>query len=206
MAFENGKSGCGCCGCGSGCLGLLAVLAIVATIFAAVRWSAIYESASSSAMTLPPSGVVTDHYHQVRQRLDRFLSGAERSISLTQAELNTLLATAPELGILRGQLVALLRPETIDIYVNLPMEMPFLKRKYLNYAVSLRPIIRGEQVELELIRVEHDGRPVLRKDFGALEYGLIQPLSFAFSAFNRLSPQTAVREIRIDSGSIVLAR
>src|SRR6202007_642715 len=94
------RSGCGCCGC-LGCLGtvvLVLALAVVALVFL------LYQTATSDRPArLPGLAANQQVYVSARKKWDDFNRDSSiRVLTLSDAEINSLLSKAPDLGFLAG--------------------------------------------------------------------------------------------------------
>src|SRR5258708_6332941 len=118
MAYDTrGKRGCGCCGpvgCVSGLL-LIIVLSVAAFFVVRFAWYLSDQPLPVNQNTVPPGA-----YPQVRHRLNDFMGNAEiRSVLLSEADINAMLADAPELAFL-GKGASIAFRETHAIYTNSP--------------------------------------------------------------------------------------
>src|ERR1700722_6418732 len=160
MAAQSRRAGCGCCGC----LFAVFLLITVVTLFGV---GFFYFNAANNLDRVPggrlvPSPSATFNrqtYSLAREKFDHFFADpAERNLTLSNAELNALLADSPELRILSGTAV-ILNPTAAEVSCNLPLDIPLLPRRYLNCTFDLRPAMRGQELELDVSRIAKEGKP-----------------------------------------------
>jgi hypothetical protein len=98
-------------------------------------------------------------YNEARQKLERFFANpGERKLILSNTELNAYLAGSPELRFFNHGAVVVLNQDSADVYCSLPLNLPFVSRKYFNYTVHLGPSMRGEDFELNVLRIDREGK------------------------------------------------
>src|SRR5260370_39507364 len=118
MSQPSQRRGCGCCGC-LGCLGsvvLVLVLAVVALVFL------LYQTASADRPARPPALAVNQQvYVSTRKKRDDFnRDSSVRTLVLSDAEINTLLAKSPEAGFLAGGATGTTPANGIPVQVSVP--------------------------------------------------------------------------------------
>jgi hypothetical protein len=208
MADRSRGGGCGCCGCLLGTLLLLAALFFLGFCF-------LYFTTTSALDRLTIRGPFPSAstqfnrqtYTAARQKVDRFFADpAERALTLSNSEVNALLADSPELHILGRGVFAIFNQNVAEVYCSLPLSVPFLPRRYLNYSFELRPFMRGEDVALGVSRVDRGGRPLGAAEMQNYQTVVVQQMEKLLSSINKLSPNGGVRDVRIENGNLVLAR
>jgi hypothetical protein len=208
MAERSRGGGCGCCGCLFGTLLLLAVIFFLGSCF-------LYFTTTSALDRLAIRGPFPSEYTQfdrktytaARQKLDRFFADpAEHTLTLSNSEVNALLADSPELRILRRGVFAIFRQSAAEVYCSLPLNVPFLPRRYLNYSFELRPLMRGGDVALGVSRIDRGGRPLAAAEFQNYQNVVVPQIEKLLSSINRLSPNGRLRDVRIENGNLVLVR
>jgi hypothetical protein len=127
-------------------------------------------------------------------------------VTLSNSEANALLAESPLLRILRRGAIVVLNQNSGQVYCSLPVNIPFLSRKYLNYAFNVRPSMRGDEIELNISRIERDGKPLEPAEQRQLEIGVIPVIERTLSGLNKIQMDRAVRDVRIENGNLILAR
>jgi hypothetical protein len=208
MPAQSRGGGCGCCGC-------LFASALVLFIAVLIGFGFFYFAGTSGVDRLAVRGPfpspATQFNHETyvsgRQKFDHFFStAAERTLMLSNAEVDALLTDSPELRLLgRGTLV-FLGQNAADVYCSLPMSVPLLPKRYLNFSFEVRPSMRGGDVELEVTRIERDGRVVGEEEARKIQTRVVPLFEAIFSNINRFSGSAPVREVRIENGNLVLAR
>ena len=204
MSQPTQRSGCGCCGC-LGCLGTV-VLVLGLAVLALIYFS--YQIATSDRPARPPSLAINPQvYVSARKKWDDFnRDSSVRALTLSDAEINSLLAKAPELGFLAGGATVTSRENGIQLQLSVPVKIVPFYTKYVNADVFLRPIVTGENVDLNVYGVDADGRPL---DAASLERfkSQVQPaVNMILTGANQWEGPRAIHEIRLQSGSIVLLR
>ena len=208
MAAQNGRKGCGCCGC------VLALFVfLLALVLVGVGFSYFYAAnnltptATASRVLLPATAVNRQTYATARQKFDQFFGDpAERNLTLSNAEVNALLAESPELRLFHRGIAVAFDHISAQVYSSVPLDLPFLPRRYLNCSFETRPSMHGEGLELGVSRFERNGRPM-----GAAEVrqfrAVILPLIEQFlSSMNKMRGDRAVRDLRIENSNLVLGR
>jgi hypothetical protein len=159
------------------------------------------------SVTLPPTAGDRQNYREVRQKTDHFFSDSgERSMTLSSGELNALISESPELRILNRGTVVTLNQNTAELYCSLPVNLPFLSRRYFNYTIFIRPSMRGENIELEVFRMEREGRPLGPKELRQFQIVAVPLIEKILSSWNKLQIDRSVRDVRIENGNLILAR
>jgi hypothetical protein len=207
MAAQSRRAGCGCCGCFFAILLLLIALVVVGGVF--FYFNAAEKLNPASAAHRVPSPAMTfsrQTYSIARQKLDHFFADpAEREAMFSNAEVNALLADAPELRVLRRGTVAALNQNSAEVDCSLPVELPVLPRRYLNCTLEIRPVMRAEELQLDVSRIEIEGKPVGAA--GMHQYLLVVGMiEKTLSGLNKFQGDRAVRDVRIENGNLVLSR
>jgi hypothetical protein len=208
MATQNGRKGCGCCGCVLALFLFLLTLVLVGVgfsyFFAANN---LTRTTTTGRVLLPATAFNRQIYTTARQKFDRFFADpAERSLTLSNAEVNALLAESPELRLFHRGLVVAFDHTSAQVNSSMPLDIPFFPRRYLNWSFETRASIHGEGLELDVSRFERDGKPM-----GAAEVrqfrAVILPLIEQFlSSMNKIRGDRAVRDLRIENGNLILGR
>lgn len=208
MAAQDRRGGCGCCGFLFSFLLLLFVLLLVGIGW--FYWSATTQMdrlSSAAPITLPPTAGDRQIYREARQKADQFFSDSgERSLTLSSGELNALITESPELRILNHGTVVTLNQNTAELYCSLPVNLPFLSRRYFNYTIYIRPSMRGEKIELEVFRVEREGKPLGPKELRQFQIVAVPLVEKSLSSWNKLQFDRSVHDLRIENGNLILSR
>jgi hypothetical protein len=181
---------------------LVLVLAVAALVFL------LYQTATSDRPARPPGLAANAQvYASARKKWDDFSrDGAVRVLTLSDSEINSLLAKAPELGFLAGGATVTSRENGIQLQLSVPVKIIPFYTKYINADVFLRPIITGENVDLNIYGVDAEGRPL---DAASLERvkSQAQPyINMILTGVNQWEGPRALHEIRLQNGSIALMR
>jgi hypothetical protein len=146
-------------------------------------------------------------YNEARQKLERFFANpGERKLILSNTELNAYLAGSPELRFFNHGAVVVLNQDSADVYCSLPLNLPFVSRKYFNYTVHLGPSMRGEGFELNVLRIDREGKALGPTELRQFQIVAIPSFEKMLSIWNRLQTDRSVREVRIENGNLILAR
>ena len=208
MATQDRRGGCGCCGFLFSFLLFLLVLFLVGVgLFCFETANQLNRLASSTPVPLPPTASSRQVYNQARQKLERFFADSgERSLILSDAELNAFLADSPELRILNRGTVVILNQNSAYVYCSLPVNLPFQSRRYFNYTIHIRPSMRGEDFELNVFRVDREGKAIGSAELRQLQIVAVPSIEKMLSIWNKLQMDRSVRDIRIENGNLILAR
>ena len=198
------RSGCGCCGC-LGCLGtvvLVLVLAVVALVFL------LYQTATSDRPSRPPGLAANQQvYVSARKKWDDFnRDGSIRVLTLSDAEINSLLAKAPEFGLLAGGATVTSRENGIQLQLSVPVKIVPFYTKYINADVFLRPIVTGENIDLNIYGVDAEGRPLDAASLQRFKSQAQPAINMLLTGVNQWEGPRAIHEIRLENGSVVLLR
>jgi hypothetical protein len=209
MAYETRRQGgCGCCGM-SGCVGalLLMILLGVAGFFVVrIGWN-LYATASDQPVPVARSPVPPGAYSQARGKLNNFMNSAEiRSVSLSEPEVNAMLADAPEFGFLQKGMSVVFRDDEAELRFRVPFHPIPFSMKYLNYEVFLRPMISDEKVTMNVLRVSNGGKPLDPTALRAFKEQAEPLLNQLLSVLNEIQQSRAIQSIRIQNGSVLLER
>ena len=198
------RSGCGCCGC-LGCLGtvvLVLVLAVVALVFL------LYQTAASDRPSRPPGLAANPQiYVSARKKWDDFnRDGSIRVLTLSDPEIDSLLAKSPELGFLAGGATVTSRENGIQLQLSVPVKIIPFYTKYINADVFLRPIITGENIDLNIYGVDAEGRPLDAASLQRFKSQAQPAINMILTGANQWEGPRAIHEIRLQNGSVVLLR
>jgi hypothetical protein len=162
---------------------------------------------SRGPLTLPPQTLSRQTYTTARQKLNRFLADpAERGVTFSNPEVNALLIDSPEFRIFTRGTVVALSQNAAEVSCSWPVELPFLPRRYLNCGFQVRPSMRGGEIELDLSRIERDGKPVGPAETRQYQAVIAPLVAKALSGWNKIQGDRGVREARVDNGNLILAR
>jgi hypothetical protein len=208
MAAQNRRGGCGCCGCLFAFLLFLFTLILVGAGFFYFKATNNLDRLSATGpVALPATTFSRQNYTTARQKFDQFFADpAERTLTLSNAEVNALLAESPELRILRHGTVVVLNQNYAEVYCSLPVDFPLLPRRYLNCAFQTRPSMRGEEFELDVTRIEREGKPLGAAEIRQYQSIVVPLIEKTLSGLNKIQRDRSVRDVRIENGSLVLAR
>jgi hypothetical protein len=208
MATQDRREGCGCCGCLLSFLLLLLILVLVGGGF--LYFNApnnLNRLGATGPVPLPATTFSRQTYTTARQKLDQFFADpGERSVTLSNAEVNALLAESPELRLLRHGAVVVLDQNSADVHCSLPVDLPFLPRRYLNCTFQVRPSMRGQEFELDVSQIEREGKPLGESEVHQYRFVVLPLIEKALSTLNRFQRDRSVRDVRIENGNLVLAR
>ena len=202
------QGGCGCCGT-LGCAGaLLLIIVLGIAVFLAVRttWN-LYSMASDQPLPATRSTVPQGVYAQARGKLNYFMGDAAiRSVSLSEADVNAMLADAPELGFLQKGVNVVFRDNEAELRFRVPLHLLPFSAKYLNYEVFLRPIISEEKVTMNVLRVTSAGKPLDPIGLRAFKEQAEPSLNLLLSGLNEIQQSRAIQSVRIENGGVLLER
>jgi len=208
MAAQRRRGGCGCCGCWFALLVLVLFLALAGGgFFYFGTANNLGRTVPRGPLTSPPLSLSRQTYTSARQKLDRFLADpAERGVTFSSQEVNALLIDSPELRIFGRGTVVTLTQNAAEVSCSLPMDLPFLPRRYFNFGFQVRPSMRGDEIELDLSRIERDGKPVGPAETRQYQ-AVVGPLvAKTLSGLNKMQGDRSVREVRVNNGNLILAR
>jgi len=208
MATQDRRAGCGCCGFFLSFLLFLLVLLLVAVgLFYFKAGNQLNRLSSTVAVSLPSAASSRAVYKEARQKFNRFFAdSSERSLILSNVELNALLADSPELRILNHGSVVLFNQNSAEVYCSLPVNLPFLPRRYFNYTIHARPSLRGENFELNVFRIDREGKALGPTELRQFQIVTVPLMEKFLWLWNRLQMDRSVREVRIENGNLILAR
>jgi hypothetical protein len=208
MATRNRRAGCGCCGFLFSFLLFLVVLLLVGVgLFYFQASNQLNRLASTAPVPLPPAGSSRQLYNETRQKFAHFLAdSAERSLTLSNAELNALLADSPDLRILHRGTVVILNQNSADVYCSVPVSLPFLSRRYLNYTFHVRPSVRDEDFELNVFRIDREGTTLGPTELRKFQNVAVASAEKILSVWNKMQMDRSVHDVRIENGNLILAR
>jgi hypothetical protein len=208
MAAQNRRAGCGCCGCFFSVFLLLLVLILFGVGF-------FYFNAANNLNRVPSGRLVPSPatafnrqtYSVAREKFDHFFADpAERNVTLSNAEVNALLADSPELRILGRGTSVVLNQTSAEVGCNLPLDIPLLPRRYLSCTFEVRPAMRGQELELGVSRIEKEGKPLGPGEIHQYQLVVIPMIERSLSSLNKIQGDRAVRDVRIENGNLILSR
>jgi hypothetical protein len=208
MVAQNRGRGCGCCSCLSAFFLLLFALILVGLcFFYFYATNNLNRVAATGPAPLPPTRFNRQTYTSARQKVDQFFKdSALRSVILSNEEVNTLLAESPELRFLRHGVVVALNQSTAEVYCSLPVDLPLVPRRYLNWSFKLRPSMRAQELELDVSRIEREGKPLGAAEIHQYRFVVAPLIERTLWSLNKLQGDRSVRDVRIENGTLVLAR
>jgi hypothetical protein len=208
MATQNRRGGRGCCGClFAGLLLLFALILVGLGLFYFNAQSKLSRLAPAKSVSLPATTFSRQTYKTARQKFNQFFADpAERSVTLSNAELNALLAESPALRILRHGTIVVLNQNSAKVDCSLPLDLPLLTRRYLNCTFQVRPSMRGEELKLDVSRIEREGKPLGAAETRPYQTVVVPLIEKTLSSLNNIQRDRSVREVRIENGNLVLAR
>jgi hypothetical protein len=208
MAAQSRRAGCGCCGCLFAVFLLLFVLILSGVGF--FYFNAANNLSRVAGWRLVPSPATAFNrqiYSLAREKFDRFFADpAERNVTLSNAEVNALLADSPELRILRRGTAVVLNQTSAEVSCNLPLDIPLLPRRYLNCTFEIRPAMRGQELELDVSRIEKEGKPLGPGEIHQYRLVVVPMIEKSLSSVNKFQGDRAVRDVRIENGNLILSR
>jgi hypothetical protein len=208
MATQDRRGGCGCCGClFSFLLFLLVLLLVGAGLFYFEAANQMSRFGSTIPVPLPATVFSRQVYNQARQKFDYFFANSgERSLILSDEELNAFLTDSPELRILNRGAVVILNQNSAHVYCSLPVNLLFQSRRYLNYTIHIRPSMRGEDFELNVFRVDREGKALGLTELRQLQTVAVPSIEKMLSIWNKLQMDRSVHDVRIENGNLILTR
>jgi hypothetical protein len=208
MVAQNRRKGCGCCGCVLALfVSLLALALVLVGLFYFYAENSLNRTAATGRVPLPATTFNRQTYATARQKFDQFFADpAERSLTLSNAEVNALLAESPELRFFRHGLVVAFDHISAQVYCSAPVDLPFLPRRYLNCAFETRPAMHGEGLELDVSRIVRDGKPLGATEVHQYRVVIVPLIEKFLSSMNKMRGDRAVRDLRIENGNLVLGR
>lgn len=208
MATQDRRKGCGCCGCLSAIFVSLLVLVLVGIgFFYFYATNNLNRTPAAGRVPLPATSFNRQTYAAARRKFDQFFADpAERNITLSNAEVNALLAESPELRFFQHGLVVAFDHISAQVYCSVPLDLPFLPRRYLNWAFETRPSMHGAGLELDISRIERDGKSLGAGEIRQYRVVIVPLLEKFLSSLNTIRGDRAVRDVRIENGSLLLGR
>jgi hypothetical protein len=208
MATQSGRKGCGCCGCVPAFFVLFLALVLVGVGFSYFyAANNLTRTATAGRVLLPATAFNRQTYTTARQKFDQFFADpGERSLTLSNAEVNALLAESPELRLFHRGVVVAFDHISAQVYSSVPLDLPFLPRRYLNWSVETRPSMHGEGLELDVSRFERDGKPMGAAEVRQYRVVILPLIEKFLSSLNKMRGDREVRELRIENGNLVLGR
>jgi hypothetical protein len=208
MAAQSRRAGCGCCGCLFSVLLLLLVLLLGGVgFFYFYAANNLDKVAPTRGGPLPGTTFSRQTYAVAREKFSSFFAdAAARDLTLSNSEVNALLLDSPELRVLRRGTTVGLNQMFAEIHCTLPLDLPLLPRRYLNCTFEVRPAMRGQELELDVSRIEREGKPLGAAEIRQYRLVLVPLLAKSLSTLNRLQGDRAVRDLRIENGNLILSR
>jgi hypothetical protein len=208
MAAQSRRAGCGCCGCFFAVFLLLFVLILFGVGFfyfnAATNLSRVV---AGHLVPSPATGFNRQTYALAREKFDRFFADpAQRNVTLSNGEVNALLADSPELRILQRGTAVVLNQTSAEVSCNLPLDIPLLPRRYLNCTFEIRPAMRGQELELDVSRMEKEGKPLGPGEVHQYQSVVVPMIERSLSSLNKIQGDRAVRDVRIENGNLIFSR
>jgi hypothetical protein len=181
---------------------LVLVLAVVALVFL------LYQTATSDRPSRPPALVANPQvYASARKKWDDFNRDKSiRVLTLSDAEINSLLAKAPELAFLAAGATVTSRENGLQLQLSVPVKIIPFYTKYINADVFLRPIITGENVDLNIYGVDAEGRPLDAASLQRFKSQAQPTIDMILTGANQWEGPRAIHEIRLQNGSVALLR
>jgi hypothetical protein len=208
MAAQNRRGGCGCCGCLLvSFLFFLALILVGLGFFYFNATKNLSRVAATGPVVSPATTFNRQTYTTARQKFNQFFADpAQRSVTLSNPEVNALLAESPELRVLSHAAVVVLNQNSAEVYCRLPMELPLLPRRFLNCAFQVRPSMRDDQFDLDVSRIETEGKPLGAAEVRQYQTVVLPLVEKTLSSLNKIQGDRSVRDVRIENGNLVLAR
>jgi hypothetical protein len=208
MADSKKQGGCGCCGfIFFGLLFLLIALIGAGLYFYFSSANNLRRYASSEPAALPPAESSPQLYAPARQRFDQFFSSpSQQSLTLSGPELNALLTQAPELKCLQKGVVATLHENSAELNCSVPVNLPFFSGRYFNYTLYLRPSLRGEDIELQVFRIDREGKQLGSNELRDFRISVEHSADLMLSGLNKMQLDRSIRDIRIENGNLIISR
>ena len=208
MAAQNRRGGCGCCGCLLvSFLFFLALILVGLGFFYFNATKNLSRVAATGPVASPATTFNRQTYTTARQKFNQFFADpAQRSVTLSNPEVNALLAESPELRVLSHAAVVVLNQNSAEVYCRLPMELPLLPRRFLNCAFQVRPSMRDDQFDLDVSRIETEGKPLGAAEVRQYQTVVLPLVEKTLSSLNKIQGDRSLRDVRIENGNLVLAR
>jgi hypothetical protein len=208
MAAQNRRGGCGCCGCLFAFLLILFALILLGVGFVYLSaTSKLNGVAATSPVLLPATTFTRQTYIAARQKFNQFFADpAERRVTLSNVEVNALLADSPELRSLTRGTVVILNQNSAEVSCSLPVDLPLLPRRYMSCAFQVRPSMHGDQLGLDVSRIDEKGRPLRAAEIRQYQRVVVPLIEQTLSTLNKIQGNRSVHEARVENGNLVLAR
>jgi hypothetical protein len=161
-----------------GCITSLIILFVLVVGFfiavrLAIRWgnNMVAQYTDTSAMTVPKTDMRDDEIKALKARVAAFNSAVDaRSntppLVLTSREINTLVATSPDLKDYKDKFYVTLEGDTVKGQISLPLEglvkMPFVdvKGRYLNGSGTFKASVNNGELSVFVEELEARGKPL----------------------------------------------
>ena len=206
MAAQNRRRGCGCCGCFfASFLSLFALSLVGVGFFYFSPANNLKRIVATGQGSLPVATFNRQIYVAARQKLDQFFADqAKRNVTFSNSEINALLADSPELRILRRGAAVVLNQDSAEVVCNLPVDFPLLPRRYLNFAFHVRPSMRGDELGLDISRIESEGKFLGVAESRQYQLVVAPVVEKLLSSLNRIQGSRSVHDVQIENGNLVL--
>jgi hypothetical protein len=208
MAAQSRRAGCGCCGCFFAVFLLLFVLILFGVGFFYFNAANNLDRVVGGRLVPSPATAFNRQtYSLAREKFDRFFADpAARNVVLSNGEVNALLADSPELRILQRGTAVVLNQTSAEVSCNLPLDIPLLPRRYLNCTFEIRPAMRGQELELDVSRMEKEGKPLGPGEVHQYQSVVVPMIERSLSSLNKIQGDRAVRDVRIENGNLIFSR
>lgn len=204
MSAEQRK-GC-CCGPIFFLFTLLSVVAVLAVSLYLYRSGKLFQSVVSPVpSSLSRAGISPRIYSQARRKVEEFLTRGSELV-LSSPEINALAYYAPEARWLGRATAVNLKNDSAEVTWSIPVNLPFFSNRYFNYSIDVHPVKHEGKWELEILRAEHDGKPVTRKELQTIEQNIVPLIVEPFNVWNGFQFGKGVNEIRIQNGTLTIQR
>jgi hypothetical protein len=209
MAAQSRRGGCGCCGCLLAFLLILFALTLlgIGSVYFVATAKLNGVSRTGPVVVLPGATFTRQTYISARQKLNQFFADpSERRLTLSSAEVNALLADSPEVRKLSRGTTVVLNQNSAEVSCSVPVALPFLPRHYLNSAFLIRPSMHGDQLILDVSKIEGKGAPLGAAGIQQYQRAVVALIEQTVSMLNKVQGDRSVHEARIENGNLVLAR
>jgi hypothetical protein len=155
----------------------------------------------------PVAAAEPQTYLEARKKWDDFArDGSVRVLTLSDREINAMLANAPELGFLGRGVSMISRDNGMEFQLSVPLRLVPFYTKYINGDIFLRPIVTGENVDLNVYSLNADGRPLDPASTQRFKSQVEPVLNAILTEANQFGGHRAIHEVRTQNGTVVLLR
>jgi hypothetical protein len=181
---------------------VLLLLALGAVIFV------VYLNLGVDQPSRPAVAAVDPHtYLSARKKWDSFdRDGSIRVLTLSDREINAILTNAPELGFLGRGVTMTSRENGMEFQMSIPLRIVPFYTKYLNGDIFMRPIVTGENVDLNVYSLNADGRSLDAVWTQRFKFQVEPVFNAILTGANQFKGNRAIHEVRTQNGSVVLLR